>query len=189
MHRAIRGLALGIATACVCSAAGAVTLNFDSLNDTDVVADQFLASGARFVGDFFVESQTFGGVIVVPSTPNYVVVGGGPPVLLFVDPAKPLRPATTTSVSIVTPQLLAPGCFDGIQLDAYDVAGAFLGTATAQPVGTQGGPQTTTTLTLAGIHEVRFIRIETGCTTPFDDLTYTTVVPADIFSDSFEDVP
>ena len=187
MHRGICRLALFVLAACGCSDAGAVTLNFDALTSGTTVGDAFLASGAKFTGNFFVGDATFGGVVTVPSPPNYAVVGGGPPVLFFVDPAKPTRPATTTSVSVVTPQLAAPGCFDGIELDAYDAAGVFIGNVTVQPVSAAGGPQTTTTLTLEGISEVRFVRIETGCTTAFDDLTYAAVVPADVFSDSFED--
>ena len=187
MHRAI--LAVGIAVACTCSAAGAVTVNFDSLQPPEFVSDQFLASGARFVGNFFSSNATFGGVVIAPSQPNYAVVGDGPPVLFFVDPAKPLRRATTTSFSVVRPQLNAPGCLDGIELSAYDAAGAFLGSATVQAVDAQGGPQATTTLAFEGIREVRFTRIETGCTTAFDDATFTAVVPVDIFSDSFEDAP
>jgi hypothetical protein len=163
-----------------------VTVNFDSLTSNTLVSDEFLASGAKFVGDFSVTNSTFGGVVVVPSPPNYIAFGSGPPVLFFVDPAKPLRPATTTSVSVVTPQISAGGCFDGIDLSAYDAAGAFIGDVIVPAVGTQGGSQSTTTLTLDGIHEVRFIRIETGCVAPFDDLVFAAVVPVDIFSDSFE---
>jgi hypothetical protein len=179
-------LASFLAAACACPAAGAVTVDFDGLANSTIVSDEFLGLGAKFVGDFFVSNGTFGGAVVVPSPPNYVAVGFGPPKVLFVDPAKPLRPATTTSVSITTPAL-SGGCFDGFDLDAYDVDGTFIGSATAAPVAAPGGPQSTTTLTLAGIREVRFVRIETGCVAPFDNLVFTAVVPVDIFSDGFED--
>jgi hypothetical protein len=182
-------LTVGIAAACASSAAGAVTVNFDSLSSGTTVSDEFVASGAKFVGNFFVGDSTFGGVLVAPSPPNYVAVGAGPPVLFFVDPAKPLRRATTTSFTVVRPQLFAPGCLDGIDVAAYDAGGVFLGGGTLQPVDAQGAPQASTTLAFEGIREVRFIRIETGCTAAFDDLTFAAVVPVDIFSDSFEDAP
>jgi len=182
----VRRLDVMMIFASICSGqAAAVTVDFDTLADGDPVADQYLADGVQFIGGFSVANGTFGGALTVPSPPNFAAIANGTQTLQFVDPTNPVRLATTDSVAVDTPAL-SNGCFDAIQMQAFDVQHNLIDTATT-PAFTSSGPQTTTTVSGAGIHYVKMTRIVSGCLAPFDNLIFTDVVLSDtIFFDNFD---
>jgi hypothetical protein len=172
------------ALVCAARVAGAVTVDFDTLPPGTNVADQYVADGVQFLGVFTVANDVYGGVLTVPSPPNWVAVGEGTQTIRFVDPA--LRLATTDSVSVDTPAL-SNGCFDGLELKAFDPQHNLIDSATT-PAFTTSGSKTTTTVSGAGIHAVRITRILSGCVAPFDNLVFASVVLSDtIFFDDFDD--
>jgi hypothetical protein len=174
------------ASVCGCRIAAAVTLDFDTLASGDTLADQYLADGARFFGVFSVANTTFGGALTVPSPPNWVAVADGTQTLRFVDPANAAYLASTGSVSVDTPAL-SNGCFDAIEIKAYDVQHKLIDSAST-PAFTSSGSMTTTTLSGAGIHYVRMTRVVSGCSAPFDNLAFADLVVSDtIFFDDFDD--
>ena len=178
MTRTFRSLLL-VATACISSAAAAVTINFDNLASGTTVGDAYVASGARFLGSFTATSNTFNGAITVPSPPNYLSIDS---TLRFVDPANPTRAATTSSVSFVG-AALAPqsGCVNGITLDAYGLNNNLLGSQTIPAAADAGRAQSTTTLTFPGIHEIRFTNLGGNCIpVPLDDVSFVAVIPAPV---------
>jgi len=180
------GVMLVFASVCCSRNAAAVTVDFDALASGDTLADQYLADGAQFFGLFFVANATFGGALTVPSPPNWVAVSDGTQTLRFVDPTNAGRLASTDSVAVDTPAL-SNGCFDAIQMKAYDVQHNLIDTATT-PAFTSSGSKTTTTVSGAGIHYVRMTRIVSGCSAPFDNLVFADVVLSDtIFFDDFDD--
>jgi len=177
-----------LACACCSPMAAAVTVDFDTLTSGTLLADQFLADGAQFSGVFSVADTTFGGALTVPSPPNWVAVGDGTQTLRFVDPADSARLASTDAVSVDTPAL-SNGCFDAIQMKAYDVQHRLIDTATT-PAFTSSGSLTTTTVSGAGIHYVKMTRIVSGCSAPFDNLVFAALVVSDtIFYDGFDGFP
>ena len=181
-------LLMFVAGGCCSPIAAAVTIDFDTLASGTVLADQYLAEGAQFSGVNSVADATFGGALTVPSPPNWVAVADGTQTLRFVDPTDPTRLASTDSVSVDTPAL-SNGCFDAIQINAYDVRHTLIDTGTT-PAFTSSGSQTTTTVTGAGIHYVKMTRIPSGCSAPFDNLVFADVVVSDtIFFDDFDGFP
>lgn len=174
-----------LASACD-QAAAAVTVDFDTLTSGNAVTDEYLADGVQFLGDgFFVADTTYNGVLTVPSPPNWVAVSDGTHKIRFVDPADPVRLATTDSVSVDTPAL-SSGCFDGILIEAFDVHHNLIDTDTT-PAFTSSGAQTTTTVSGAGIHWVKMTRIPFDCAAPFDNFVFANVVLSDtIFFDGLE---
>jgi len=168
-----------------CSSAAAVTENFDAVAAGSPLTDQLLADGVQFVGTFTVVNNTFSGAVTVPSPPNYVQAGTGTQVVRFVDPANAIRLATTTSVAATTPAL-SMGCYDAIQLDAFDIHNQLVDSALT-PAYSSGGAQTTTTVSAAEIHTVKMTRLVGACIAPFDDLTFDALVVSDtIYYDGFE---
>src|SRR5436190_21034099 len=180
--------ALSLAIALLAPAASAVMVNFDDVANGTVLADQYVTSGVRFVGTFSVTSNTFGGAVNPASPPNFVQVDRpGTQTVRFVDPAKPAARATTGSVSVDTPAL-SGGCYDAIDMDAFDAAGVLLDSAQI-PAVPSATPVVTTTVTATDIHEVRFTVIGDQCIAPIDNLVFDAVVPIRIFSDGFESAP
>jgi len=193
-----RGVMLICASICCCQIAVAVTeVTFDQLLGGDplpsgtVVKDQFLARGVQFIGDvnaivgFQTASDTYGGALTVPTVPNYVGISDGTQTLRFVDPTNSARLATTDMVSVDTPAL-SNGCFDAIEMKAFDPQHNLIDTATT-PAVTSSGPKTTTILSGTGIHYVRMTRLDSGCVAPFDNLVFTDVVFSDtIFFDDLD---
>jgi hypothetical protein len=180
--------ALSLALALLAPAAAAVTIDFDDF-EPGTVTDEYQGSGVRFIGSFGVTNSNFGGVVTAPSLPNLVQVARpAVQIVRFVNPASPTGRATTGSVSVDTPAL-SGGCFDAIDMDAFDADGVLLDT-TQIPAVSPTTPGFTTTLTVAGIHEIRFTVIGNQCIAPFDNLVFDAVVPVSlIFSDSFESPP
>ena len=169
----------------ICSSCAALTVDFDTLAAGSALTDQSLADGVQFVGVFTVVNNTFSGAVTVPSPPNYVQAGTGTQVVRFVDPANPARLATTTSVAVTTPAL-GIGCYDAIELDAFDIHNHLVD-SDLTPAYAAGGTQTTTTVSAAEIHAVKMTRLVGACIAPFDDLTFDALVVADtIFYDGFE---
>ena len=92
---------------------------------------------------------------------------------------------TTDSVAVDTPAL-SGGCFDAIEMKAFDTQRKLIDTATT-PAVTSSGSKTTTTVSGAGIHYVRMRRIVSGCVAPFYNLVFSDVVLSDtIFFDDFD---
>jgi hypothetical protein len=179
-------LRLALASICCSEVAAAVTVDFDALPTGTAVGDQYVADGVQFMGVFSVANEVFGGALTVPSPPNWAAVGDGTQTLRFVDPS--LRIATTDSVAVDTPAL-SNGCFDGIELKAFDAHHKLVDSATT-PAFTSSGTETTTSVSGAGIHYLRMTRIISGCVAPFDNLVFTAVTLSDtIFFDDFDGFP
>ena len=169
---------------CCSHVAAAVTVDFDALASGTAIGDQYVADGVRFLGVFSVANETYGGALTVPSPPNWAAVGDGTQTLQFVDSS--LRIATTDSIALETPAV-SNGCFDGIELRAFDAQRNLVDTATT-PAFTSSGSKTTTTVSGAGIHYLRMTRIISGCVAPFDNLVFAAVTVSDtIFFDDFDD--
>jgi hypothetical protein len=180
--------ALSLALALLAPAAAAVTIDFDDF-EPGTVTNEYETSGVRFIGSFGVTDSNFGGAVTAPSPPNIVQIAR-PAVqtVRFVIPANPTGRATTGSVSVDTPAL-SGGCYDAIDMDAFSADGILLDT-TQIPAASPTTPKVTTTLTVAGIHEIRFTVIGNQCIAPIDNLVFDPVVPVSmIFSDSFESPP
>jgi hypothetical protein len=178
-----RGVTLVFAVACCSRFAAAVTVDFDTLTAGTSLGNEYVADGVQVIGVVSVSSETYGGVLTVPSPPNWAAVGEGTQTLRFVDPN--LRNATTSSVAVDTPAL-SNGCYDAIELKAFDAQHHLIDTATT-PAFTSSGAKTTTTVSGSGIQVVRMTRIVSGSVAPFDNLVFGDVVLSDtIFYDDFD---
>jgi hypothetical protein len=186
-----RGVMMICASICCCQIAAAVTVNFDDLPSSTPVRDQYLGDGVKFIDDvhvivgFQTTDATYGGILTVPSPPNWVGISSGTQTLRFFDPTNPARLATTDSVAVDTPAL-SSGCFDAIEMKAFDPQHKLIDTATT-PAVTSSSPKTTTTVSGTGIHYLRMTRLVSGCVAPFDNLVFTDVVLSDtIFFDDLD---
>lgn len=84
---------------------------------------------------------------------------------------------------------MSNGCFDGVELKAFDADHKLVDSATT-PAFTSSGTKTTTSVSGAGIHYLRMTRIISGCVAPFDNLVFTAVTLSDtIFFDDFDGFP
>jgi uncharacterized repeat protein (TIGR01451 family) len=170
--------ALTLVLGSIGNAAGPI--NFDALSIGTVLSNQFAASGVLFTGSFTVDSNTYGGGVIVPSPPNYIFldatrltgtlafkVGG-------VD-------AVTDKVTFNLPGLVSSAdCYGGAQVQALDIHGNVIASG---PVGTLGpnvgaGVGPLTIGPAAGIHSVQFTYFPntnscpTGGIFPLDDLNF-----------------
>lgn len=86
----------------------------------------------------------------------------------------------------MTTPALSSGCYDAIELDAFDIHNHLVDSGVT-PAYAAGGAQTTTTVSAAEIHSVKMTRLVGACIAPFDDLTFDALVVSDtIFYDGFE---
>ncbi|MFN7976615.1 MAG: Calx-beta domain-containing protein [Vicinamibacterales bacterium] len=166
-------------------AVGLVTVNFDTVANGTLLTNELAASGVVFDGGFLVSNSTFN-AITIPSLPNYVRLGQQVHLLTFVDPANPQVPATTSLVTFTNPALSPVGELNGISIEALDMNGAVITTAVVPSVPPgQGRAASSTTITAAGIHQLRMTNVSNGVNqgvAPFDDLVFSTLtaVPATV---------
>ena len=85
-----------------------VILDFDTLTPESWVGNSYQSSGVIFdVPGWDVRNETFSGIVLVPSSPNYIRLTEQVSTIRFVDPANPAVPATTTFFEFDNPGLIA----------------------------------------------------------------------------------
>lgn len=176
---------LGLAALCLWGApdvAAAVTIDFDSVSSGTPITTQFATDGVVFT-NLTARNDTFGGVVIVPSPPNYVSPSvRADSIIEFVDPTDSSTPATTDLFSFDNAGLVNSGGFyNGIDVSIRDLLGNEIGSATIPPAGpSESRPIFTTSFSLAGIHEVvlSYTQNRTGGIAPFDNVTFNAVTPA-----------
>jgi hypothetical protein len=133
-------------------AKGNVFLNFDSM-PLGAVGNQYASQGVMFSNGFTATNSTGGGIVLMPSAPNYITldhtVGTGK--VTFVSPTDSSVEATTSFVTLSTVGLAnSGGFFNGMQISALNLQGVQVASATIAPVGPTVA-QAATTITLAGV--------------------------------------
>lgn len=155
------------------TAGGATVISFDSVSNGTTLTNEYVGVGAVFSGEFVVSNNTYGGVLAVPSPPQYIALGLTFSTLRFIVPGNLAQTATTNSVSVTVPSLTQfGGCYGGFQMDAYDSNDSLIGTLPVPGVGSEGSAQKTYTLNAPGIARVDFGSFQQACVVPFDNLTF-----------------
>ena len=161
--------AVAISTTAV--SAQAATVNFDQGTDTASYASQGLV-----LNGFTILSNTFGGAVSVPSSPNYANVDATGSTISFVNAAGVA--SLSNGFGLTIPGLNAGGGFyAGGTLTFLDVAGNVLGTQSFAPIGPNSSRSPIVySNTFQGIRSVVFSRDENvngPALFPIDDVTFT----------------
>jgi hypothetical protein len=175
-----------VATAASTIANAGSLLNFDTLSPGSWVGNAYQSAGVIFdAPGWDVRNENFGGIVLVPSSPNYIRLTEQvlTTTLRFVDPANPAVPATTTFFEFDNPGLVASsGFYGGLNVVAKDLDGNIVATASIPHVGPfQDRATFTTTIQSSEIHSVEFTYVPNPWAqglVPIDNIRFGDVTPA-----------
>lgn len=164
----------------------AVLLDFDTLSPGSWVGDAYQSAGVIFdAPGWDVRNENFGGIVLVPSSPNYIRLTEQvlTTTLRFVDPANPGVPATTTYFQFDNPGLVSSsGFYGGLNVVAKDLEGNIVATASIPHVGPfQSRSTFTTTIQSSEICSVAFTYVRNPWAqglVPIDNIRFGDVTPA-----------
>lgn len=172
MFRLFLTTAIAVGSVAASPAFAQTTVDFDQSTDTATYA----AQGLKLDG-FTIYSNTFGGAVVVPSTPNYANADATGSTISFVDPTSGLA-TTSNGFGLTIPGLnLSGGYYAGATLTFFGVGGGVLGSQTFGPVGAQEfRSDIRYANALQGISSVFFTRTENQngpALFPIDNVTFS----------------
>jgi hypothetical protein len=173
-------------TAASIIADAAVLLDFDTLSPGSWVGTAYQSAGVIFdAPGWDVRNENFGGIVLVPSSPNYIRLTEEvlTTTLRFVDPANPAVAATTTYFEFDNLGLVSSsGFYGGLNAVAKDLDGNIVATASIPHMGPFQDPRTfTTTVQSSEIHSVEFTYVRSPWAqglVPIDNFRFGDVTPA-----------
>jgi hypothetical protein len=165
---------------------GGVILDFDTLTPGSWVGHAYQYAGVIFdAPGWDVRNETFGGIVLFPSSPNYIRLTEQvlSTTLTFVDPANPTIAAATTLFEFDNPGLVASsGFYGGLNAVAKDLQGNVVATESIPSVGPYQARSTfTTTIQAPEIHSIEFTYVPNPwaqALLPIDNVRFNEVIPA-----------